>query len=81
MSIGKLNFIGFFYLGPSGQPVECGESPDVISGGDVVGGGVHLHDLDVLSPHLLAELVVDGSELLAVAYRWDVLYFRKKQKW
>ena len=34
--------------------------------GDVVGGGVHLSDDDVLLRHLISELVVDGGELLAV---------------
>jgi hypothetical protein len=35
--------------------------------GNIVGCGVHLDDVDVLAFHLLSELVVDRSKLLAVA--------------
>ena len=40
---------------------------DVEAVGDVVGGGVHFGDDDVLLRHLLAELVVLGRQTLAVA--------------
>ncbi len=33
---------------------------------DIVSGGVHLDDLDVLVRHLGAQLVIDGGQLLAV---------------
>ena len=48
--------------------LKCHDSPpDVESRRDVVGGGVHLDDLDGLVGHLLAQLVVDGRQLLAVS--------------
>merc|ERR1711951_245040 len=39
-----------------GQPVEGGEALDIKLGRDVVGGGVHLHNLNILIRHLLAQL-------------------------
>ncbi len=55
-----------------GYPVEGWESSDVVAGGHVVGSGVHLHDLDILTGHLLAKFVVNWGELFAVAAPWGV---------
>ena len=35
--------------------------------GHVIGRCVHLYNLDLFVSHLLAQLVIDGSQLLAVA--------------
>lgn len=55
-----------------GHPVEGGESSDIVAWRNVVGGGVHLHNLDILSCHLLTKLVVNRSELFAVTAPWGV---------
>ena len=54
-------------LGALGQPEEGGEALHLELGRHVVSGGVHLDDLHILGGHLLAQLVKDGSQLLAVA--------------
>ena len=40
---------------------------DIELRGHVVGCGVHLDNLNILGSHFLTQLVVDGSQLLAVA--------------
>ena len=50
-----------------GKPENSGESSDVKLWRHIVSSGVHLDDLHVLILHGLTQLVVDGSQLLAVA--------------
>ena len=55
-----------------GKPEEGGESTNIELWWHIISCGIHLDNLNLLSSHLVSQLLVDWCQLLAVSAPWGV---------